>query len=106
MDDVVERRGVRVLVCAQDGPAIAGPQDAVDLIGAAFGRAEVVAIPAARLGERFFDLRTGVAGEIMQKFVNYRLRLAVVGTSARTRGPAGRCATWSRSRTGAGTCCS
>lgn len=27
----------------------------------------------------FFDLKTGIAGEILQKFSNYRLRLAIVG---------------------------
>jgi hypothetical protein len=78
-DQVIERRGVPVLVCGEDGPPIAGPQDALDVIGAAFSRADVVAVPAARLDERFFQLRTGVAGEIMQKFVNYRMRLAIVG---------------------------
>ncbi len=78
-DIVTERRGVPVLVCSDRGPAITGPQDALDLIGAAFSRAEVVAVPAQRFDERFFHLRTGLAGEIMQKFVNYRLRLAVVG---------------------------
>jgi hypothetical protein len=26
----------------------------------------------------FFDLRTGLAGEVLQKFVNYRARLAIV----------------------------
>ena len=39
----------------------------------------MVAVPAHRFDDRFFALRTGVAGEIMQKFVNYRMRLAVVG---------------------------
>ena len=78
-DQVLERRGVPVLVCGDDGPRIAGPQDALDLIGAAFSRAEVVAVPADRFDPRFFQLRTGLAGEIMQKFVNYGLRLAVVG---------------------------
>ena len=39
----------------------------------------MVAIPAERLDDRFYQLSTGVAGEIMQKFVNYRIRLAVVG---------------------------
>ena len=78
-DIVTERRGVPVLVCSDEGPAIAGPQDALDVIGAAFSRVEVVAVPAHRFDERFFDLRTGLAGEVMQKFVNYRLRLAVVG---------------------------
>lgn len=27
----------------------------------------------------FFDLKTGVAGEILQKFSNYRMKLAVIG---------------------------
>jgi len=27
----------------------------------------------------FFDLKTGLAGEILQKFSNYRVKLAIVG---------------------------
>ncbi|MFI2300960.1 DUF4180 domain-containing protein [Actinacidiphila glaucinigra] len=78
-DVVTERRGVPVLVCGEDGARIRGVQDALDVIGSAFQRAEVVAVPAGRLDERFFALRTGLAGEILQKFANYRIRLAVVG---------------------------
>lgn len=36
-------------------------------------------IHAGSLSGEFFDLRTGVAGEILQKFSNYRMRLAIVG---------------------------
>ena len=32
----------------------------------------------SQLGEKFFDLRTGLAGEVLQKFTNYRVRLAIV----------------------------
>ncbi|GAA0725217.1 DUF4180 domain-containing protein [Dactylosporangium roseum] len=78
-DEVRERAGVTVLVCDPDGPVIATEQDALDLIGAAFAGAEVVAVPASRLDGRFFSPGTRFAGEVMQKFVNYRLRLAVVG---------------------------
>ncbi|WFE25996.1 DUF4180 domain-containing protein [Solwaraspora sp. WMMD791] len=78
-DEIVEVAGVPVLVCAADGPPIASEQDALDVIGAAFAGAEIVAVPVGRLDERFFALRSGVAGGIMQKFVNYRLRLVVVG---------------------------
>ena len=81
-DEIVEVAGVPVLVCAADGPPIASEQDALDVIGAAFAGAEVVAVPVERLDERFFALRSGVAGGIMQKFVNYRLRLVVVGDIA------------------------
>jgi hypothetical protein len=31
-----------------------------------------------QLGAEFFDLRTGLAGEVLQKFTNYRARLAIV----------------------------
>jgi Domain of unknown function (DUF4180) len=78
-DLVTERRGVPVLICDHDGAPIASTQDALDLIGAAFSRTDVVAVPAGRLDERFFALHTGLAGEILQKFANYRMRLAVVG---------------------------
>jgi hypothetical protein len=78
-DRVQELGGVPVLVCGADGPAIAGTQDALDVIGGAFSLADVVAVPVSRLDPGFFDLRTGLAGEIMQKFVNYHLRLAVIG---------------------------
>ncbi|MDZ5443682.1 DUF4180 domain-containing protein [Micromonospora sp. 4G57] len=84
MPDVVQQRmGVPVLVCDPAGPPVATVADALDLIGAAFLGAEVVAVPASRLDPDFFALDTRFAGEIMQKFVNYRLRLAVVGDISR-----------------------
>jgi hypothetical protein len=78
-----ERVGVRMFVCDSAGPPVATTQDALDLIAAALGGAEVVAVPASRLDQTFFALGTGFAGEVMQKFVNYRLRLAVVGDISR-----------------------
>lgn len=80
MPDVLqERAGVPVLVCDPAGPPIASERDALDLIGAAFLGATAVAVPADRFDPAFFRLGTRFAGEIMQKFVNYRLRLVVVG---------------------------
>jgi hypothetical protein len=78
-DVLQERAGVPVLVCDPAGPPVATTQAALDLIGAAFAGAEVVAVPAERLDPSFFALGSRFAGEIMQKFVNYRLRLVVVG---------------------------
>ncbi|MET7967352.1 DUF4180 domain-containing protein [Micromonospora sp. NPDC005305] len=81
MPDVLEdRAGVPVLVCDPAGPPVATTDAALDLIGgAAFGGAEVVAVPSGRLDPSFFSLGSRFAGEIMQKFVNYRVRLVVVG---------------------------
>jgi hypothetical protein len=71
--------GVEVLVCAEDGPAL-GAGTVTDLVGAAMSqRAEWVAVPVSRLDEPFFDLRSGVAGEVVQKLTTYRLGLAVLG---------------------------
>ncbi|MGC4876376.1 DUF4180 domain-containing protein [Micromonospora sp. DT43] len=78
-DEMQQRAGVQVLVCDPAGPPVATEQDALDLIGAAFLGAQVVAVPANRFDESFFSLGTRFAGDVMQKFVNYRLRLAIVG---------------------------
>jgi predicted kinase len=82
-DVLAHVHGVPVLVCAADGPRLADSDSARDLILAA-GRsgADWACVPVARVADEFFSLRTGVAGEVVQKFVNYRLRLAIVGDIA------------------------
>jgi hypothetical protein len=40
----------------------------------------------ADLCPEFFDLHTGLAGEVLQKFVNYRARLAIVLPDSRAHG--------------------
>jgi hypothetical protein len=72
--------GVRVLVVAHDGPQLQNDRDVVDLIAQAIEHsADLVLLPVGRLTDDFFRLRTRLAGEVIQKFVNYRLRLAIVG---------------------------
>ncbi|MFF1401828.1 DUF4180 domain-containing protein [Streptomyces sp. NPDC058294] len=72
--------GVRVLRCAPDGPLLDGESAALDLIGDAYGHdVQLVALPVERIADDFFRLRSGVAGAVVQKFVSYRLRLAVLG---------------------------
>jgi hypothetical protein len=75
--NVVEIEGERALTLDADGPELG---DGRDLVEAALNaQATLVAVPAARLGDSFFHLRSGVAGEILQKAANYRLKLAIVG---------------------------
>ncbi|TDO49801.1 uncharacterized protein DUF4180 [Kribbella sp. VKM Ac-2527] len=61
--------------------AIGSEQDALDLIADAYHlhQAEWVVLQRDQLPAEFFTLSSGVAGAIVQKFVNYRMRLAVVG---------------------------
>ena len=62
------------------GVAVADLQDAIDLVGnAAFAGADGVVLESDQLPPEFIDLSSGFAGEVLQKFVNYRVRLAVVG---------------------------
>lgn len=69
-----------VFLCDAEGPAIAGERDTADLIGDAFGSgATVIALPLARLRPDFLKLGTRVAGEILQKLVNYRFRVVILG---------------------------
>ena len=41
--------------------------------------AEGIIVHQENMDERFFDLGSGLAGEMLQKVVNYKLRLAIVG---------------------------
>jgi uncharacterized protein DUF4180 len=76
--DVVE--GVRILICAVDGPRISGERDINDVVSAAWQhQATMVAIPVQRLDPAFFRLSSRIAGEVLQKLVNYRLRPVIVG---------------------------
>ncbi|MFD1714300.1 DUF4180 domain-containing protein [Amnibacterium flavum] len=74
---------LRVVFVDPDGPLISTGGQANDLIGDAWGsEATVIAVPVERLDPAFFELRSGLAGEIAQKVVNYRLRLVVVGDTS------------------------
>ncbi|NJP88802.1 DUF4180 domain-containing protein [Nonomuraea sp. FMUSA5-5] len=67
-----------------DGEPLKNTADVLDLIGDAWGSgARWVAVPIERLPADFFKLSTGVAGEITQKFANYRIGLAIVGDTTR-----------------------
>jgi hypothetical protein len=62
------------------GPLLATPADFNDIIGEAFGQnAELVVLPVERLAPEFFRLSSGLAGDALQKFTNYHLRVAIVG---------------------------
>lgn len=78
---ISEQNGSRVAVIGGTDCRIAGAQDALDLIatlGYEYG-AQKFTLPQGALDPRFFDLSTGLAGEILQKFVNYRAHVAIIG---------------------------
>lgn len=69
------------LACSPDGAAgrVQSERDALDLVAACGENGtHNLLLPAACLGDDFFRLGTGLAGAILQKFSNYRIRCALV----------------------------
>lgn len=72
----------KILFVPADGPLL-DATTANDLLGEAWGaEADLVVVPVERLAEGFLELSTRIAGEVIQKFTNYRMRLAFVGDIA------------------------
>jgi hypothetical protein len=70
----------RILEYPIEGPLLGSVSSSLEMISAArSARAEIVAVSVKRLGDEFFNLRNGIAGETLQKFVTYQLRIAIVG---------------------------
>lgn len=60
------------------------PQDVLDIFGDLMSRdCERIIIHERSLHADFFDLKTRLAGEVLQKFSNYRVKLAIVGNFAK-----------------------
>jgi hypothetical protein len=77
--EVRDLHGVSVLIAA-DRPTVADEQGALDLLGESWqSGAELLVLPVGRLDGRFFDLSSGLAGAVLQKFVNYRMPVVIVG---------------------------
>lgn len=63
----------------EDGKKI-GADEIMDIMAeAGMNEADGLIIHQASLQPEFFDLKTKIAGEILQKFSNYRMRLCIVG---------------------------
>jgi hypothetical protein len=59
---------------------VSDPADILDIMAeAGMNGCNSVVIHEKSLPPGFFDLKTGIAGEILQKFSNYRMKLAIMG---------------------------
>ena len=76
---------VDIAVVSGDGKVIVDVQSALDLamtVKYETGAANLV-LDKKLICEDFFILSTGVAGEILQKFINYHVRAAIYGDYSR-----------------------
>lgn len=72
--------GIEIAHIKAEGVIIANAQDALEIIANCnYQGAENVIVQEQHLDKIFFDLKTGIAGDILQKFSNYRSKLAIVG---------------------------
>lgn len=81
----VRDHGTDLAVVSGDEKVIVDVQSALDLVMTVkyeTGAARIV-IDKDLICEDFFILSTGVAGEILQKFINYRVKAAVYGDYSR-----------------------
>lgn len=77
----MEANGVVCAVIQSDSVVIADPQSALDVLMTAKYEAGTknIVIDKKLITEDFFILSSGLAGEILQKYVNYGGRLAIYG---------------------------
>ncbi|MDP4098677.1 DUF4180 domain-containing protein [Paenibacillus sp. P96] len=73
--------GVNIAVISGNEILIKDVQSALDLMATVRYETDSdrIVIPKSMLSESFFDLKTRLAGEILQKFINYRVKVAIVG---------------------------
>lgn len=79
--DIHERGDKRTAELKADGVVMKSPQDILDFIGTVLwaNEADHLVVHARNVAQEFFDLSTGLAGEMLQKCSNYGFRLALVG---------------------------
>ena len=78
--ELVELQGKSIAEVFSKEIIIKNVQDALDLIGNCdYQGARNIIISKKNICPEFFDLSTGIAGEILQKFSTYRVKLAIVG---------------------------
>jgi len=79
--DKIETAGGTIAVVRGDETLINDVQSALDFMATVqyeTGSNRIV-VDKSLLSEHFFDLKTRLAGDVLQKFINYHVKFAVVG---------------------------
>ncbi|EEL85028.1 DUF4180 domain-containing protein [Bacillus cereus] len=73
--------GINIAVVRNDTVLISDVQSALDFMATVQYEADSkwIVINKSLISESFFDLKTHLAGDILQKFINYSVKIAIVG---------------------------
>jgi hypothetical protein len=78
--EISQIKGVSVAELISEEVLIHEVQDALDIMGDCnYQGSNKIIVHKKNITEGFFDLKTGIAGEILQKFSTYQVHLAIVG---------------------------
>ena len=78
---IVQNNGFSIAIINIDEIIITDKQSALDLIATVshIDSCQSLIINKEAIIDDFFDLSSGIAGEVLQKFVNYSIRMAIIG---------------------------
>ena len=78
---ITEINGTRIAILDSDAAIITDRQSAIDLVAALIYEDDCggAIIGKTAFDESMFTLSSGLAGEVLQRFTSYRVRLAIVG---------------------------
>ncbi|MGM2751229.1 DUF4180 domain-containing protein [Bacillus cereus group sp. Bce019] len=73
--------GINIAVIRNDKVLISDVQSALDTMATVQNEVDAkhIIIHTSLISEDFFDLKTRFAGDILQKFINYKVKIAIVG---------------------------
>ncbi len=78
--EIVNSNGKSIAIVTAPHIIISSIQDAVDIIGNCYYQGvDGIILRQHTIDASFFDLKTQFAGEVLQKFSTYQMRLAIVG---------------------------
>jgi len=78
--EINQINGINIAEVISDEILIRETQDALDIMAdCGYQDARKMIMREENFVAEFFDLKTGIAGDILQKFSNYRVQLAIVG---------------------------
>ncbi|MDL2216049.1 DUF4180 domain-containing protein [Ruminococcaceae bacterium OttesenSCG-928-N02] len=78
---IIQTNDVSIAIIKSNEALITNAQTALDLMATLdyYDNCQRIALHKSAVAEEFFHLENGLAGEVLQKFVNYEKKVAIIG---------------------------